>query len=430
MADLACARPGVSCAVQLLAFRTRLLRQRSATGKEELMHIYAPFTDRDVSSEARTVLRLLVIAGFFMSFGYNAWTVMFNNFAVDILHLNAEQVGLIQGLREIPGFLGFVMGLIVMVIPEMRIAGMCVALLGGGLVLMGGVHDFVGLLAATMIMSIGFHFFDSANQSLALTYVRKARAPQVLGALSSIGAFATVAGTLAVLALAGPLGYRGMIYLLGAVTLVGGLVVSILGRQSGAERTPRKVIFRSRYWLYYLLTFLLGIRRHIFSTFAILLLVQVKHVTVQQVAILSLANAVMTSLTYPQIGRLVSHFGERTILLVDFVLLALIFVGYACISWLPALLAFYIADNILFGFELALRTYFQKIAVSQQEITANVSMGQTINHLAAVFVPALGGWVWVRYGYPATFMVGIAVVLVGLVLSFWVRTQPAPAVQH
>ena len=182
MADLACARPGVSCAVQLLAFRTRLLRQRSATGKEELMHIYAPFTDRDVSSEARTVLRLLVIAGFFMSFGYNAWTVMFNNFAVDILHLNAEQVGLIQGLREIPGFLGFVMGLIVMVIRDEDCRDVRGAF-GRGLVLMGGVHDLSGAACGDDDHEHRLSTSDSANQSLALTYVRKARAPQVLGAL-------------------------------------------------------------------------------------------------------------------------------------------------------------------------------------------------------------------------------------------------------
>ena len=78
-----------------------------------------------------------------------------------------------------------------------------------------------------------------------------------------------------------------MIYLLGPSRWSGGLVVSISGLDRGRSGRRCKVIFRSRYWLYLLLTFLLGIRRHIFSTFAITPLVQVKHVTVQQVAILS-----------------------------------------------------------------------------------------------------------------------------------------------
>ncbi len=390
------------------------------------MHVFNPLAaDPDASKEARRVLRLLIVASFFLNFGFYAWGVLFNNFAVDILRLNAEQVGFIQSLREIPGFLGFVLGWIVMLIPEMRLVGICLSLLGGGLLLMGGAGDFWGLLGATMVMSIGFHFFDSANSSLALTYVRKERGPRVLGALSSIGALATIAGTLFVLALAGPLGYRSLIYLLGALTVSGGLVVSVLGHQSGAKQLPRRVIFRTRYWLYYVLTFLLGSRRHIFGTFAILLLVSVYHVSVQYVAVLSLVNAVITSLAYPQIGRLVMRFGERTVLLVNFALLALIFVGYATVAWLPAMVLFYVSDNILAGFELALRTYFQKIAVTREEITSNVSMAQTINHLSAIFVPALGGLLWQKYGYPATFLAGTAIVLVGLAFSFRVRTERA-----
>ncbi len=390
------------------------------------MRAFNPLSiDREASAEARRVLGLLVVAGFFLNFGFNAWGVLFNNFAVDVLHLGPEQVGLIQSLREIPGFLGFLLGWIVMLVPEMRLIGLCLALLGGGLVLMGGANSFWSLLLATMVMSIGFHFFDSANSSLALTFARKEHAPRVLGALSSISAVASVAGTLVVLALAAPLGYRPLIYLLGAVTLVGGVVVSVLGHQSGMKQLPRRVIFRSRYWLYYLLTFLLGSRRHIFSTFAILLLVSVYRVTVQQVAALALLNALVTTLAYPQIGRLVVRYGERTVLIANFALLALIFAGYAVVSWLPALVLFYVADNVLFGFELALRTYFQKIAVSREEITSNVSMGQTINHLSAVFVPALGGILWQMYGYPATFLAGTAIVVVGLVCSLWVRTAPS-----
>ncbi len=388
------------------------------------MYTFSPLAaDPDASKEARQVLRLLIVAGFFLNFGFYAWGVLFNNFAVDVLRLNAEQVGFIQSLREIPGFLGFLLGWIVMLIPEMRLVGLCLSLLGGGLLLMGGTQDFWGLLGATMIMSIGFHFFDSANSSLALTYVRKERGPRVLGALSSIGALATIAGTLFVLTLAGPLGYRPLIYVLGALTLGGGLIVSVLGHQSGAKQLSRRVVFRARYWLYYLLTFLLGSRRHIFSTFAILLLVSVYHVSVQYVAVLSLINAVITSLAYPQIGRLVMRFGERYVLIANFALLALIFVGYATVAWLPALVLFYVSDNVLFGFELSLRTYFQKIAVTREEITSNVSMAQTINHLSAIFVPALGGLLWKEYGYPATFLAGTAIVLVGLAFSFWVRTE-------
>ncbi len=381
--------------------------------------------DPQAAPEARKALRLLVVAGFFLSFGFNAWNTLFNNFAVDALHLDAEAVGLIQSLREIPGFLGFLLGFIVMLIPEMRLAGFCVVLVGGGLLIMGGASGFATLLLATLVISVGFHFFDTANSGLALTYSRKEVAPKVLGALASIGAVATVAGTIAVLALAEALGYRSLIYILGAITLAGGMIVAVLGNQGAVEKLPRKVIFRKRYWLYYLLTFLLGSRRHVFGTFAILLLVSVYRVPVQQTAILFLVNSILTTIAYPQIGRLVARFGERWVLVANFAILAPIFVGYAYLTSLPVLVLFYVADSILGGFALALNTYFHKIAVTTEEITSNVSMGQTINHLSAVFVPALGALLWRLYGYQATFLAGTVIVLIGLVLSFWVQVEQA-----
>lgn len=391
------------------------------------MRLVNPLTvDREAGAEARKVIGLLVAAGFFMSLGFNAWTAMFNNFAAEALHLGAEQVGLVQSFREIPGLLGFLLGYVVMLIPEMRLSGLCVTLMGAGLLIAGGSSGFGVLLLASMVMSIGFHSFDVSNASLVLTYTRKEAAPKVLGALSSVGSVAAVAGTLVVLAAAGPLGYRALIYVLGGLTLAGGLFVSLLGRQGGAKLPPRKMVFRRRYWLYYLLTFLTGSRRHIFTTFATFLLVTEHGVTVQQSALLFLANSIITTYSYQQIGRLVARFGERAMLTINFALLAGIFVGYAYVKSLPVLLAFFIVDNMLFGFGLALNTYFQKIAVTPDEITSNVSMGQTINHLSAVFVPALGGLLWRVYGYQATFLAGAAIVVVSLVFTQLVRTQTCP----
>jgi predicted MFS family arabinose efflux permease len=105
----------------------------------------------------------------------------------------------------------------------------------------------------------------------------------------------------------------------------------------------------------------------------------------------------------------------------------MIFTGYAYITSLPVLVLFFIIDNALFGSSLAIRTYFQKMAVTQEEITSNVSMGQTINHLSAVFVPALGGVLWRLYGYQATFLAGTVIVLLSLVLTQWVRVERSAA---
>jgi predicted MFS family arabinose efflux permease len=82
----------------------------------------------------------------------------------------------------------------------------------------------------------------------------------------------------------------------------------------------------------------------------------------------------------------------------------------------------------MFGVGLALTTYFQKIAVTPEEITSNVSVEQAINHIAAVIIPLAGGMAWELFGSQALFLLGVGIVLVALVLTQAIRTPSEPAV--
>jgi hypothetical protein len=56
--------------------------------------------------------------------------------------------------------------------------------------------------------------------------------------------------------------------------------------------------------------------------------------------------------------------------------------------------ALFILDHIFFNFSIAIRTYFQKVG-DPRDIAPSMAVGFTINHIAAVFLPALGGLLWV-----------------------------------
>jgi predicted MFS family arabinose efflux permease len=117
-----------------------------------------------------------------------------------------------------------------------------------------------------------------------------------------------------------------------------------------------------------------------------------------------------------------ARFGERRVLVFNFLLLILVFLGYAYIPILPVLYVLFVADHVLFGFRIALQSYFQKIAIQPQDITPNISLGQTINHIAAVVIPLTGGIVWEAFGSQYTFLIGVGVVLISLVAMQWMRT--------
>ena len=189
----------------------------------------------------------------------------------------------------------------------------------------------------------------------------------------------------------------------------------------------RKVILRRKYWLFYSLSFLMGSRRHIFTTFAIFLLVQQYGISVQTTATLFLINSLINTYALQAVGKFVGRLGERFMLSIAFGTLIPIFLGYAFVTYLPLLFGLYVLDNILFGFNLALTTYFQKIAITQEEITSNLSVEQTINHIAAIVVPIVGGTVWKLYGSQAPFIAGAVIVTISLVLVQFIRT-PAEVV--
>ena len=389
--------------------------------------------------DTKRLFRTLAIANFLLYLGFNVWRAVFNNFAVEELGVSAAQVGFVQSAREIPGLLGFVLGFLVLWFSEMRIMGISVLLMGVGLVISGGAYNLGVLVAGTMVMSVGFHFFYPSNASLVLMGVGKEDAPEWLGRLRSISSLAAVAGTLIIWILVegvqiGPLsvpalGYRNLFYVMGGLVMVGSVFALRNGRQEqgGLLRKRRKMVFRRDYGIYYLLTFLMGSRRHIFSTFAIFMLVQVHGIDVRQTALLFLVNNVISSYSAAQLGRLVTRFGERRMLTFNFIGLIGVFLGYAYVSYLPVLFALFVLDHIFFGFNLAVDSYFQKIAHGPEEITSNVSMAQTINHISALVVPILGGILWERVAPSATFLAGVVIAVLSLVLVQFIRPSQVPA---
>ena len=378
-----------------------------------------------MTAAQRRIFWTLTIANFCLFFGLNVWRSVFNNLAVEELHIEAAQIGFIQSIREVPGLIGFVLGFLALLFTEMTILNLSVVLLGVGLIATGWADQLSTLIIATVVMSIGFHFFVPSSSSMVLMISKKAHAPRALGRLKSVSALAAVAATILVFFTVKAWGYRWLLTVTGGLVIAGGLITLIIGRGQTGLRERRKVVFRRRYLLYYVLTLLMGCRRHIFTTFAVFLLVRVHGISAQETAILYLVNNLINTYASGQLGRLVAHFGERTTLTVNFLLLIGIFLGYAYIPFLPVLYLLFIADSILFGFSLALNTYFQKIAITPKEITSNLAMGQTINHVAALFVPVLGGLIWEAYGPAATFLAGAAVVAVSLICTQWIRTGPA-----
>jgi len=377
------------------------------------------------SIDNRRMLIYVVFSNFLLYFGFQVWQTLFNNFAVESVQIGPAQVGLVQAVREVPGLLGFLVGFIAIYLSEVRIMALSILLMGFGIAWTGQSTTFSILLISTFVMSFGFHFFSPGSNAIVLMLAKLSEAPKALGKLGSLGAAAAVVATVAVYLLITPWGYKSLFGVTGILVMIGGVALLLVGGGGNTGLPPkRRVVLRRRYWLFYTLSFLLGSRRHIFTTFAIYLLVREYGISIQTTALLFFVNSLINIVSLRWVGQMVSRHGERLMLSIAFAVLTFVFLGYAYITVLPVLFVLFTLDNIFIGFNLGLTTYFQKISVSPEEITSNLSVDMTINHIAAIIIPVVGGVVWVKYGSQAPFLFGAFIVLVALGLTQFMRTTP------
>jgi predicted MFS family arabinose efflux permease len=368
----------------------------------------------------------LILIGVAATLAFSVWNALLNNFAIEQAAFTGREIGLLQSLREVPGFLAFTTVFVLLILREQTFALLSLALLGAGVALTGLLPSEYGLYFTTVLMSTGFHYLYTVQQSLTLQWIEKERAPEVLGRLSATSSIAAL--------LAFAVVWLGMEYLDvgfkalylaagGAALLITVAAVFLFPRFPQNVPQRKHLLMRRRYWLYYALTFMSGARRQIFIVFAGFLMVEKFGFSAANIALLFLFNHVVNAYLAPKIGRAIIRFGERAALTLEYLGLVLIFTAYAFVdvAWMAVIL--YVLDHLLFAMAIAIKSYFQKIAdPADMASTAGVSF--TINHIAAVVIPVSFGIIWL-YSPSVVFLAGAAMAALSLLLSRMVPRSPS-----
>lgn len=309
----------------------------------------------------RPEVRLLVMAVAW-PLSLSTWMALINNFAVERAAFDGADMGILQSVREIPGFLAFTFVALLFLLREQTLAIIMLLVLSAGVALTGLFTSFTGLLMTTVIMSTGFHYFETATQSLALQWSSREQAPIVIGRMiaaasgASIVAFALVWLGLQVF----DLDFAIIFAVAGGSTAVAASLAFPRFKVDTEQR--RELFLRKRYWLFYLLTFFNGARRQIFIVFAVFLMVEKFGLSAANLTLLLLFNHIINTFLAPRIGRFIAHFGERRSATLEYIGLIGVFIAYGLVEnvWIAG--GLYIADHLFFAMAMALRTYFGKIA--------------------------------------------------------------------
>lgn len=372
-------------------------------------------------------------AAFFMTLSFinwlsfASWHAMLHNFTIEEAGFGWFETGLTQTVREIPGLLAFTAVVWIMFFREQAVAYASLILMAAGIALTGFFPSLTGVLVTTMIMSIGFHYYEAMAQSLQLQLLPKTEAPRILGQIASWGAAAQLIayGSLAVAWWVGFRSYTIIFATVGLISVVLLLVTwSTFAHFQGPVVQHKSIILRRRYWLFYALQFMSGARRQIFIAFAGFLLVKRFGYEVSDMALLMLATALLTTVLASQLGVLVARIGERNTLILENLVLITVFIGYATTTNATVAAALFVVDGVFFTLYIAQKTYIQKIA-DAADMASTSSVSFTINHIAAVVIPVCFGLLGM--GNPSLiFWLGAAIAMCSLSLSLLVPRWPAP----
>ena len=377
----------------------------------------------------RRPIALLFLMALAMPIAFNTWSALLNNFVIEAANFDGADIGLLHTVREIPGF--FAVGVIAIIIfmREQVLALVSLVLLGVATAVTAWFPSMAGILTITMLSSIGFHYYETVNQSLQLQWLPKDRAPQILGWLLAAGSAATLIAYLLIVALWDTLGLTyNIVYMIGGgiTALIAVFAMVAYPQFEAPDPQLKKMILRRRYWLYYALQFMSGARRQIFVVFAGFMMVEKFGYDVHEITLLYLINLVINILVAPLLGKAVGHFGERRTLGFEYIGLVIVFLCYGGVYYLGwgVLVAavLYVIDHIFFGLALALKTYFQKIA-DPADIAPTAAVAFTINHIAAVFLPVGLGFLWL-WSPAAVFFLAAAMAAISFCLAMLIPRHP------
>ncbi|MEA5313619.1 MFS transporter [Vibrio parahaemolyticus] len=373
----------------------------------------------------RTPQNFLLLISIIVPIAFSTWMALLNNFVIEKANFDGADIGLLQSVREIPGFLAFTAVFVLLFIREQRFMLVSLAMLTLGTALTGYFPTLYGLLFTTLLMSTGFHYFETLKQSLSLQWLSKEEAPEMLGKFISVGALASLFtyGAIWILLEQLKFDFKTVYLLAGGVGFVLIIVMALAFPQfKTAVPQNKKLVLRKRYWLYYALTFMSGARRQIFTVFAGFLMVEKFGYSAADITLLFLINYLFNFLFAKRIGRFIGVVGERKALTFEYVGLIFVFVGYGLVQTAEWAAALYVIDHLFFALALAIKTYFQKIA-DPADMASTAGVAFTINHIAAVVIPVTFGMIWL-VSPSSVFYIGAGMAAVSLLLSLNIPAKP------
>jgi MFS family permease len=386
---------------------------------------------------------LSVLALFGISYGF--YRGIQDNYLADILGISASQRGIVEAFRETPGLL------VVLILAGMyRFTETRVFKIGIGFMVAG----LIGLLACAMpdwapasralfpvvifmvVFSVGEHVIMPVRTTISLNMAAEGKGGAVLGITGALGHIGNIAGFVVVTAFFAIVTRMGfsrfdilpfrIVFGVSLALMLAALFAVLAMQESASKVKRRRFYFARKFTKYYMLEVFYGARKQIFITFAPFVLIRYYGAPTSIISLLLGICAVFGTILSPFMGRLIDKLGYKFIMVADTLLLVVVCILYGFAHRIfPQNIAFwvvcvnYVLDSIISMASMASNVYVQSIASSQEEVTATLSTGVSVNHVISIFIALLGGRIWDMMGIETLFILSA---VLGVINSIYAAT--------
>jgi len=402
---------------------------------------YRPsFIDNTYRPDAKVGRFLSVLILFGVSYGL--YRGIQDNYLAEIIHVTPFERGIIEFFRETPGLLLIFILALMYKFADSKVFKIGIAIAAGGCVglFLSSASPFfmtkIFVVVFMVLFSTGEHTIMPVRATISMDLAKKEKTGASLGLSNSISQFGNIAGFIFVTILFFILGkmgfnrkdifgYRIVFCAAAALMTTAALVASAL-RETTLKAQRRRFYFAKKFYKYYMLEIFYGARKQIFLTFAPYVLILQYGADPSIMSILYAICAVFGMCFSQLIGKIIDKLGYKVVMVSDTLILIIVCLLYGfahrLFSYNVAFMVVcvnFVMDSIISIASMASNIYVQRIASNQEEITATLSTGISVNHIISIFIALMGGWIWKVTGIEVLFSLSA---FLGLINSIYAAT--------
>ena len=401
------------------------------------------FIDNIYRSDIKVGRFLSVLILFGVAFGLKRGIQ--DNYLSDIMQIDEFERGLVEFFRESPGLLLMFILALMYKFADSRIfkvgIGLMVAGLAGLLLTSSSGFFMTKVFVVTFmtIFSAGEHVIMPVRSTIAMELAKSEKSGASLGITTSLNQLGNIAGFLLVTGLflilgrfgytrSDLIGYR-IVFAIAFVLMIGAAFVAAALKETSLKTPRQRLYFARKFRTFYMLEVFYGSRKQIFLTFAPYVLILQYGASPSIIAMLFAICAVFVMLFGPLIGRLIDKVGYKAVMVGDTLVLVIVCIMYGFAHRLfPPNIAFivvcvnFVLDQIISIASMASNIYVKDIASNQEELTATLSTGISVNHIFSILIALLGGWVWKVTGIEVLFSISAFLGVLNSIYAATIKT--------